>query len=280
MKSKIRHCILGLVMTCGAVADEARLDAVLQAQESGARARYADRHPAETLSFFGIKPGMIVVEALPGRGWYSKILGPYLGSDGQLIGADYPLDMYPKFNLFNEEFLEKKKTWVADWTSDASRWAGDSGATVGAFVFGSMPDELAGTADAVLLVRALHNLKRFEHDGGYLTTALHDVHRVLKPGGLLGVVQHMAPDDKPDEWADGNRGYLKKSFVIERLTTIGFELVAESDVNLNPNDQPGDDDIVWRLSPSFATSSDDPIAKAAFRDIGESNRMTLLFRKQ
>ncbi|MEO0997782.1 MAG: hypothetical protein AAFX58_09705 [Pseudomonadota bacterium] len=101
-----------------AAAPDGRLDAVLAAQPDEVQARYDARHPAETLQFFGIEPGMDVVEFLPGRGWYTKILIDYLGSDGALIGADYALEMFPLFGFFNEEQLKAKETWVEDWTAD------------------------------------------------------------------------------------------------------------------------------------------------------------------
>jgi predicted methyltransferase len=170
-------------------------------------------------------------------------------------------------------------TWTTDWPQQAQAWRGENGASVTAFDFGSMPEELAGQADAVLLIRALHNLARFEGDGGYLTTALADVHRVLKPGGIVGVVQHEARPEKPDDWASGARGYLKRQFVIDRMTAAGFEFVSASGVNENPGDQPGADDIVWRLPPTLSTSREDAELRARMQAIGESHRMTLLFRK-
>ena len=83
----------------------------------------------------------------------------------------------------------------------------------------------------------------------------------------------------PDEWANGSAGYLKKSFVVAQAEQAGFELVGESDMNTNANDQPTTDDVVWRLPPSYQSSRDDPEKQAEFDAIGESNRMTLRFRK-
>lgn len=256
-----------------------RLAEVLAAQPQEVRDRYEHRHPQETLEFFGVEPGMTVVEVLPGRGWYTKILLPYLGPDGHLIGADYAWDMLPLFGFYSEEQLEAKKTWVEDWPAEAETWGGEDSAAVSAFALGSMPESMKGTADAVLMIRALHNLARFEDEGGYLTTALQNVYDVLKPGCVVGVVQHWAPSDMPDEWAGGQNGYLKKDFVIERMEAAGFELVAESDVNVNPKDQPTTDDIVWRLPPALFTSREDPELRERMVAIGESNRMTLKFRK-
>ena len=83
----------------------------------------------------------------------------------------------------------------------------------------------------------------------------------------------------PDEWSNGSNGYLKKGFVIDLMTKAGFELVADSDINLNEKDQPTAEDIVWRLPPSLATSKDDEELKSSMISIGESNRMTLKFKK-
>ncbi|WP_405242882.1 class I SAM-dependent methyltransferase [Lentisalinibacter salinarum] len=256
-----------------------RLAEILAAQPEEVQARYEYRHPQETLEFFGIEPGMTVVEALPGGGWYTKILLPYLGADGRLIGADYALEMFPLFGFFSDEQIKKKETWVEDWTAQAEGWAGDDGAAVSAFVLGSLPGEMKGTADAMLFIRALHNLARFEDEGGYLTAALADAYAVLKPGGVVGVVQHEARPDMPDEWADGSAGYLKQAFVINAFEEAGFELAAESDINANPADQPTAEDVVWRLPPTLATSREDPELREQLQAVGESNRMTLLFRK-
>jgi predicted methyltransferase len=263
------------------LADEDKLAAVLAAQPDEAKARYPYRHPQETISFFGIEPGMTVVEGLPGTGWYTKILLPYLGSEGRLVGANYPLDLWPNFAFANEEFMAEMSQWLENWPAGAEEWRGEDGASIGAFWFGAMPEELAGTADVVFFVRMLHNVWRFQSEGkgDYLDMALKDAYDVLKPGGVLGVVQHHARDDKSDEWANGSHGYMKKQFVIDRIEAAGFELVAESDVNANDKDQPSGDDIVWRLSPTFATSRDNPELKAQLAAIGESNRMTLKFRK-
>lgn len=256
------------------------LTSVLTSQPVEVQARYPARNPQQVIEFVGIKPGMTVVEALPGGGWYTKILLPYLGSNGELIGADYAQDMFPKFGFFSEERIEAKKTWVDTWTKEANEWRTENSASIKAYQMNSMPSSMDGSADAVLFIRALHNLARFENDGEYLTKAMKEAHRVLKPGGIVGVVQHLAPDSMSDEWASGARGYLKKSFVIKTFESFGFEFVDSSDMNLNPKDQPGENDIVWRLPPSFATSREDPELKATYQAIGESNRMTLKFRKK
>ena len=102
---------------------------------------------------------------------------------------------------------------------------------------------------------------------------------ILKPGGTLGIVQHHARDDMSDDFANGSRGYLKKGFVMAAAERAGFEFVAESDINANAKDQPSEEDRVWRLPPTLGTSADDPELRAELEAIGESNRMTLRFRK-
>lgn len=279
-------CLLILAAAClggpaalAGTADSERLAGVLAAQPEETQARYGARHPQETLEFFGIAPGMTVVEALPGGGWYTKILLPYLGAEGKLIGANYAQDMWPLFGFFSEERIEELKTWTTDFPAGAQEWRGDGGAGVEAFIFGSLPDDMKGTADAVLMIRALHNLARFEDQGGYLTAALKDAFDVLKPGGVVGVVQHHGRDEMPDEWASGANGYLKDDFVIAAFNAAGFEYAGQTDLNANPKDQPTETDIVWRLPPTMFTSQDNPELRAKMEAIGESNRMTLKFRK-
>ena len=264
-----------------AAPEPASIDTILAAQPEEAQARYPHRNPKETLEFFGVERGMTVVEALPGGGWYTRILLPYLGGEGTLIGAAYEYEMYGLFPFASEEFMQRQANWTTDWAAGAEAWRGDDGASILATRFGSMPADADGTVDVVLMIRALHNVARFQNEGEgeYLDTALNDAYRVLKPGGVLGVVQHHARDDMPDEWANGATGYLKKQFVIDAATAAGFELDGESDINANPNDQPTTDDIVWRLLPGLRTSEDDDELRAELEAVGESNRMTLRFVK-
>ena len=259
--------------------DSKSLEAVLAAQPEEVQARYGARHPQTTLEFVDIKPGMTVMEGLPGGGWYSKILMAYLGKEGHLIGADYAADMFALFGFFSEEFVEGKKTWPETWTAGTAEWGVSDAAPVSAFQFGSLPESMHNTADAVVLIRTLHNLARFEPQGGYLTKALGDVYNMLKPGGVVGVVQHQARDEMPDEWASGGAGYLKRNFVIAQMEAAGFEFVGEKNFNNNENDRPGVEDVVWRLPPTLMGSEDNPELKEEMLAIGESNRMTLKFIK-
>lgn len=260
--------------------DEAKLDAILAAQPDAVQARYDARHPAETLEFFGITPGMAVGEALPGGGWYTKILAPYLGEDGKLVGIDYTIDMWSEFGFANEAFIEAKKKWPEEFVAKSKEWAPEDGPEFGAMTFGTPAGDMAETLDAVLFVRAAHNLSRFEAEGGYMTQALKTTHDVLKPGGTVGVVQHRAPADWDDATANGSAGYLKEVNVISAFEAAGFDLVKSSEVNANPKDQPKAGDVVWRLPPSLNGVGDDAALKAERLAIGETDRMTLLFKKR
>jgi len=261
-----------------ASASTSKLASVLDAQDDKAQARYDARHPAETLAFFGIEPGMTVVEALPGGGWYSKILLPYLGSDGTLVGAHYPDDMWANFGWDADRVAGRVKA-TAEWPVTAAGWGITNGASIESIQLTKVPDTMNGTADAVLFIRALHNMNRFEGKGGYMSKAIAESYTLLKPGGIVGVVQHQAPEGNAAASSDGSKGYLKKSDVIAKFTAAGFVLDGESDVNANAKDVPGNDDIVWRLPPSLATTEEGTAEQAAVKAIGESNRMTLRFRK-
>ena len=240
-------CALALMQPVSAAGDD-RLAAVLAAQPDEVRARYQYRHPQETLEFFGVEPGMTVVEVLPGSGWYTKILLPYLGKEGNVIGADYARDVWLGIGYDSDEFLSTRKTWIRDWTARAETWGGGYSADVSAFVHGSLPESLHGTADAVLFVRALHNMAYITPDARHLSAALDETYKILKPRGIVGVVQHHARDDMSDKWADGEMGYLKKDYVIEVMEAAGFELIGASDINANNRDVPTEEQI--RLAPA------------------------------
>ena len=256
------------------------LDEVLDSQTDEMKARYQFRNPKKTLEFFGIERGMTVVEVLPGsKGWYTKLLVPFLGSEGSLVGANYALGVFSLFG-YEGERLEKMASWPQSWPVDIKETIqGSDGAQIEGFMLGEMPESLNGTADAVLLIRALHNLARFESQGAFLSSALKNTYDVLKPGGIVGIVQHHAREEMSDEWADGSKGYLKRGFVIQLMTDAGFELVGSSDHNQNVKDQPTEEDVVWRLPPSLGTSKDNDELRKSMLSIGESNRMTLKFKK-
>jgi predicted methyltransferase len=255
-----------------------KLDATLAAQSEEVKARYAYRHPKETLEFFGIQPGMTVIDTLPGDVWYAGLLLDYLGPDGKVIGASYSKAMWKDYGRFApaEEELAK---WTTTFTEKFNAQRDEDDAAVAAVHYGEIPDDVAGTVDAVLIVRAIHHFMRLENQGGHLTALLQDLQKTLKPGGIVGVVAHRAPEGNSDAWATGDAGYVKQSAVIAAFEKGGFELVEASEINANPKDQPTDQDRVWRLPPTLGTSRDNPELRAQMEAIGESDRMTLKFRK-
>jgi len=259
-------------------ANEAALRKAIDARSAEEKARDDARHPYETLVFFQVAPGMTVAEALPGGGWYTNILAHYLGGDGALYGINYPQRMWAMFPNATKEWIAKHEARTAEFPGMVRGFT-DNGIETAGFTFNTIPPELAGTVDRVLMIRALHNLNRFESQAGTLSQALAAVRSMLKDDGLVGVVQHRAPASDAESGTDGSRGYLEEADVIMAFENAGFELVASSDINANPNDVPGPEDIVWRLPPSLSTSKEDPELRAKMQAIGETDRMTLLFRK-
>jgi predicted methyltransferase len=254
------------------------LVAAIESRDEAARARDVYRHPAETLAFFQVEPGMTVAEALPGGGWYTRILADYLGDEGRLYGVNYSDQLWPLFSFATEEIIAERIASTGKFPGMV-REMSSSGVKTRGFTFNTVPSEVVGKVDRVLMIRALHNLRRFESEAGTLTQALSAVRAMLEENGLVGVVQHRLPESASDDKADGSRGYLKQSDVIRYFEKAGFRLVAQSEVNANPKDKPGPGDIVWRLPPSLSGSKDDPEKRAAMEAIGESDRMTLLFAK-
>lgn len=264
---------------CSTTTEPSVLQQTIASRSAEAMARDSARHPAQTLNFFDVRPGMTVAEALPGGGWYTKILANYLGAEGTLYGVNYPDKIWPMFSFSTENMIAERVASTAMFPKLVGGFT-ENGIEAQGFTFDTVPDELNGTVDRVLLIRALHNLNRFESSTGMRSEALSAVHILLKDDGLVGVVQHRAPTDADDAWADGSRGYLKQANVIEIFEGAGFEFVASSEINANTKDQPGANDIVWRLPPSYSGSKDKPAQKTAMMAIGESDRMTLTFRKK
>lgn len=256
----------------------AALETVVAARSEENRVRDPARNPVKTLQFFQVEPGMTVAEALPGRGWYTQILASYLGSDGTLYGVNYANRMWNMFSWATPQWVSTRKAGTAAFPDMVARLS-DSGISAAGFAFEDVPEAVIGTVDRVLLIRALHNLNRFEADASTRTNALADVHAMLKDDGMVGVVQHRAPESASDEGAQGARGYLKQSAVIAMFEAAGFELVRSAEINANSKDRPGEADVVWRLPPSLRGTEAGTQERAAMELIGESDRMTLLFKK-
>jgi predicted methyltransferase len=281
----LRSCLLaasliftGFTQAAGAGDDSDTLAGLIASRSAEDRARDSARHPIQTLEFFQVKPGMTVAEGLPGGGWYTRILANYLGGDGALYGVNYPDRLWPMLSFATPEWIAGRIAATEKFPAEVATFT-DNGISARGFTFETVPPEVEGTVDRVLLIRALHNLTRFEEQAGTRTRALAAVHTMLKPDGLVGVIQHRAPASTSEEWAVGNAGYLKQAAVIVMFEEAGFELVAASEINANPLDQPAGEDVVWRLPPSLRGSEDKPEQRETMLAIGESDRMTLLFRK-
>jgi predicted methyltransferase len=282
---QLKSCLLaaslvltGALQPAFASNHESALADAVAARSDEDKSRDGARRPAQTLAFFQVKPGMTVAEGLPGGGWYTRILANYLGADGTLYGVNYADRMWPMVGYGKEDWVAQRIAATANYPVQVASYT-DNGITALGFTFESVPPAVNGTVDRVLMFRALHNLYRFEEKAGTLTKALASIRTMLADDGLVGVVQHRAPATGDYDWADGSRGYLSQAAVIVAFEEAGFELVAESEINANPLDKPAGEDSVWRLSPSLRGNEDNPEQQAAMAAIGESDRMTLLFRK-
>ena len=251
------------------------LDDIIESRNEIEASRDVFRHPKETLRFFDVRPGMTVVETLPGRGWYSKILVPYLGPSGHFIAANYTLDISAK--IFGGRWQAMRQRFE-DWPQTCPKWLaglGDDPPNISTYHITEAPNSLSNSVDRILFVRSLHHLNRF--DPKILDQAADESFRLLKRGGIVGVVQHRAPTENSLEWADGSNGYLHTARVVEAFENAGLKLIASSEINANGRDRPTENDKVWRLPPTL--SGDDEQKRQAAINIGESDRMTLKFQK-
>jgi len=221
------------------------------------------RHPVETLTFFGVKDNSTVVEILPGsRGYYLEILAPYLKARGVYIAAN-------RDELAAPQYLADHKKFLARLKEDAALFD-----KVRVTKFNADRHEVApqASADFVLTFRNLHNwIERHEIDG-----ALRAFHKALKPGGVLGVVDHRGRTDVSQE-AQMKFGYVREDVAIKLIEKAGFKLAARSEVNANSKDTKDYPDGVWTLPPSYRLGDKD---RAKYQEIGESDRFTHRYVKQ
>ena len=266
--------LFDLMFLAGFAVASVELEEVIESRDSLDRARDVHRNPKETIRFFEIQPGMTVVETLPGRGWYTKILVPYIGENGRFFGANYTNSLMER--VMGKRW-ESRREAIEKWLDTFPAWAESYAMKppkIGAFHISLAPKNLIGQVDRVLFIRSLHHLNRF--DTKILDAAATEAFSLLKPGGIVGVVQHRAPENSSDVWANGDNGYLKQTRVTEAFESAGFHLVGSIEINANPMDQPTEDDRVWRLPPALSTEDR---YKESNKAIGESDRMTLKFRK-
>ncbi len=219
------------------------------------------RHPAQTLTFFGILPTSSVVEISPSGGWYTDILAPYLHDKGTLYAA-----------AANPAASERAAASVKAFKDKLGANPAVFG-KVKVTVFGKDAYDIAPAAsvDAVLSFRNVHNW----HMAGFAPKAFKAFFAALKPGGTLGIVEHRLPEDKPDSLMTSS-GYMKVSTVRAIAEAAGFKFVGASEINANPKDTTDYPKGVWTLPPNYAEGDKD---KAKYAAIGESDRMTLKFIK-
>lgn len=235
------------------------------------RARDVHRNPAETLTFFDVQPGMTVVDFMPSGGWFTRVLVPYLGADGAYIGLN------PEIPVDATGFMAGMRDYAANLPGQAQGWIPDGGSRVVGANVGSIPEEFNGTVDRVLILREIHNMRRF----GWFHDVAVASRNLLKADGLLGIEQHRASADAPAAYVLGDNGYQREQDVIALFEAYGFELVARSEINANPNDPADWATGVWTLPPGYrGTPATDTVRRAELDAIGESDRMTLLFRKR
>ncbi len=230
-----------------------------RSEENRARDKY--RHPLATLTFFGIRPDMTVVEIYPGRGWYTEILAPYLKGSGTFYAAEHPGDpSYEAVQRSLEAFDQKVK--------DAPELYGEVKRTKLTKDGDIAPP---GSADLVVTFRNTHSWM----GAGTADEAFAAMYRALKPGGVLGLVQHRGdPSVKQDPKAGS--GYVNEDYAIELAKKAGFELAEKSEINANPKDTKDYPKGVWTLPPSLRLGDED---REKYLAIGESDRMTLKFVK-
>jgi predicted methyltransferase len=221
------------------------------------RARDVYRNPSATLAFFGVTSQSKVVELWPGGGWYTEILGPYLSAKGSLTVA-------PPFGK-RAEALSTKLGASPDLYSKVklAHFPMVDGATPVA----------PGSADVVLTFRNVHNWRFGGVDAAQ--SAFNQIHAMLRPGGVLGIVEHRLPETM-DSALEEKSGYMKRSSVVAFATKAGFKLVGESQINANPKDTHVWSEGVWTLPPVYRLGDKD---RAVYAAIGESDRMTLKFVK-
>ena len=224
-------------------------------------ARNSARHPAETLTFFGLRPNMTVLEILPAMGWYTEILAPYLATAGRLYVAHFSPDgilpyMPQVLELFERRMVREPEIFARVTVRHINP-----------------PREVSiappGSADLALTFRNVHNWIMADQEDQYFAAFFN----ALKPGGVLGIVEHRA---RPEADAQSMRttGYVTEAYVKDIAAKAGFEFEAASEINANALDHTDHPDGVWSLPP-FLRSGDD----ASYLAIGESDRMTLKFRK-
>src|SRR5258705_1136821 len=245
-------------------ADAARLDQVLAGDQRSEenRARDTYRHPRETLAFFGVQPNMTIVEIFPGDGWYTEVLAPLVRGTGKLYAAHYDPD---STSTYSQNSLKRYREKLASRPDVYDQ--------VTLTILSPEKHEIAppGSADLVVTFRNMHNWM----NAGYAPAAFKAMYDALKPGGVLGIEEHRGRTDQPQD-PEAKSGYVREDYAIALIESVGFKLVARSEINANPKDTKDYENGVWTLPPNFREGDKD---RAKYAAIGESDRFTLKFVK-
>jgi predicted methyltransferase len=229
--------------------------------ENKARDQY--RNPAETLEFFSVTPDATVVEIWPGGGWYTEILAPYLRDEGRYIGAGFDRESNVEFIRMAAERFQAKL--------DANPELYDKAETAVFMPPGQLEEIPENTADVVLTFRSIHNwMPRGNQDAIFAA-----IYRILKPGGVLGVVEHRGDPAVPQD-PEAKSGYVNQDYAIELAEKAGFVLNGSSEINANPRDIKDYPEGVWTLPPTLRLKEQ---GRETYLGIGESDRFTLRFIK-
>ncbi|MFT5047449.1 MAG: putative methyltransferase [Porticoccaceae bacterium] len=228
------------------------------------------RHPLQTLKLFDVQVDHTVVEIWPGGGWYTEILAPYLREKGQLIAAHYDTSdtqaEYRPRSRANFETKMSAEQKVYSKVKVSSLMVNEKDHSI------TMAAAEPASVDRVVTFRNAHGW----HARGTTDVILEHFFEILKAGGKLGIVQHMADPDQ--DWMSSNIGYVGREYIINHAIKAGFQLESEGFFNRNPLDSKRYVQGVWQLPPSLTDSNNDS-EKAPYLTIGESNRMTLVFVK-
>jgi predicted methyltransferase len=261
----ISFLLLAPVMTACATPADTELQRLIAGPQRADknRARDPHRHPYDTLAFFGLRNDQTVVEIDPGSsGWWTEILAPYLHDHGRYYAAG------PAADDTSAEAVSSRKGFAAKLASDPMIYGN---VIVTGFDGDRVDIAPTGAADMVLTFRNLHN---WIADGS-ADAALRAFYRALKPGGILGIEDHRARADQPQD-PKAATGYVREDYAIALAEKAGFKLVARSEINANPKDTKDYPAGVWTLLPTLRLKDQD---RAKYVAIGESDRFTLKFIK-
>ena len=259
-------CILVIFAMGSEVIEAKSLENIISGEHRSEQNKSRDihRNPRETLEFFGIESNMTVVEVWPSGGWYTEILAPYLNDEGQYISASFD------FNSDSAFVQRVAKIFLGKLEKRPDLYGNVKHGVL------MLPDRVEvadpGSVDLVLTFRNIHNWMA----RGQERIAIESFYEMLKPGGILGVVEHRGDESVPQDPASKS-GYVNQSYMIEIAEEAGFILDASSEINANPLDTKNHSEGVWTLAPTYRAQSDEQ--KKALSKIGESDRFTLRFKK-